>query len=291
MRLVFGEMALEAGIAALILAPEVYQPLRMVGERFHAAEDGMAAARAAFEVLDRPVATVPARVGGSRVPVLRGRIELHGLGVRSRDGWSPGSLDAVLDPGQVTVLTGPNGAGKSTALLAILGLITPDSGRVTVDGADLAELEPQWWWQCVAWLPARPALLAGTVRENLELFGPPVGSVESACMATGFNDVLDVLPGGWETRIGTGGVGLSLGQRQRLALTRLLVADKPVLLSDEPTAHLDAASAARVMSALTARARSGATVAVVAHDAPTLSAADAVVTVHASAANGVTDGR
>ncbi|WP_084436052.1 thiol reductant ABC exporter subunit CydD [Aldersonia kunmingensis] len=280
MRLVFGEMALEAGISALILAPEVYQPLRMVGEKFHAAEDGMAAARAAFEVLDRAYASESA---GGVPAAFVGRIELRGVGVRSRDGWAPEALDAVLDPGRVTVLTGPNGAGKSTALLSMLGLVAPDAGRVSIDRVDVSELDSEWWWRQVGWLPARPALLPGTVQENLELFGPPIGDVEAACRATGFDDVLRDLPLGWETRIGAGGVGLSLGQRQRLALTRLLVADRPVLLADEPTAHLDAASAARVLTALEVRARSGATVVVVAHDVRTLAAADAVVTVHGSA--------
>ncbi|MCX5043441.1 thiol reductant ABC exporter subunit CydD [Aldersonia sp. NBC_00410] len=285
LRLVYGEMALQAGIAALILAPEVYQPLRAVGERFHAAEDGMAAARAAFEVLDEPEHAAKAH-GGAIPARLEGRIELRGIGIRSRDGWAPESLDAVLAPGRVTVLTGPNGAGKSTALLAILGLVEPDTGRVSVDGTDLAALDAQWWCRHVAWLPARPVLLAGTVRENVELLGSRDGDLESCCTATGFDAVLADLPQGWATRLGTGGIGLSLGQRQRLALTRVLVANKPVLLLDEPTAHLDAVSAARVLAALQARAHAGATVVLVAHDERTLTAADAVIGVHGRAAVG-----
>lgn len=323
LRLVFGEMALYAGLVALILAPEVYLPLRTVGERFHAAQDGMAAADRAFAVLEpeeapevageRGSAPEPARAAG---PGLRSQpgtevrpdlgddsepegrpapassrergqgpavIALHDLTVEGRSGPAPAGLTAVLRPGAVTVLSGPNGCGKSTALQAILGLAAPDAGRVTIDGADLADLDPEAWWSRLAWLPQRPVLVPGTLRENLALLGAPASpsDVESACAATGFDTVLAELPDGWDTVVGTGGIGLSLGQRQRLALTRVLCAGRPVLLLDEPTAHLDAAGEATVLAALRARAAAGATVVVVGHRPTVLAAADTVVEVRA----------
>lgn len=395
LRLVFGEMSLYAGIVALVLAPEVYLPLRTVGERFHAAQDGMAAADKAFAVLDpadagggaddstaeddRRVGTesstehsaqhgaptdlgdqsaerlgsrrsseasihasngpggrsvragVPVgssdRAGGSVTsgrssePPLQdvdrydpaqngaavysggteaksfpsaGVIELCDLAVRARDGLAPDGLSAVLKPGAVTVLTGPNGCGKSTVLQAVLGLITPDRGAVRVDGIDVRDLDSARWWSRVAWLPQRPVLVPGTLRENLELLGarvtePPrkqsarvLDELEAACAATGFDAVLDELPDRWDTRVGAGGAGLSLGQRQRMALTRVLAADRPILLLDEPTAHLDADSEAAVLTALTARARTGATVVIVAHRPPLLAVADTVIEVPAT---------
>ncbi|MEV0464402.1 ABC transporter ATP-binding protein/permease [Nocardia tengchongensis] len=294
MRLVFGHMGLHAGLLALILAPEVYLPLRAVGERFHAAQDGMAAAERAFAILEPgsgpAAATRSTAVSQPSAPRrnLYGRIEIRGVSVAARDGYAPRDLSAVLRPGAVTVLTGPNGCGKSTALQAVLGLIAPDTGTVTVDGTPVPELDPDEFWFYVAWLPQRPVLIPGTLRANLELLGPPSGAdqIEAACAATGFDAVLDTLPDRWDTVVGAGGIGLSLGQRQRLALTRTLAAPRSILLLDEPTAHLDDTSEATVLAALVDRAHAGATVVVVAHRPSVLAIADHVVEVHSDSAPG-----
>lgn len=395
MRLVHGDMSLYAGIVALVLAPEVYLPLRTVGERFHAAQDGTAAADRAFAVLDpatgdtadavaaqgvrgadtrsrtgarsasdtarapapsaavssvsdavttsasgstaypdpgtvvtsdpgaatRPLsgvvvsgttmstAPVPPSASGSVAPPAssalgadgtrnhrigtldEGIVELRDLTVDSRDGAAPDGLHAVFRPGAVTALTGPNGSGKSTALQAILGLIEPTRGAVLADGVDIRDIPAEQWWARLAWLPQRPVLVPGTLRENLELLGATVtgpvrrgparvlSELDAACAVTGFDAVLEALPAGWDTVVGSGGIGLSLGQRQRLALTRVLAADRPILLLDEPTAHLDPDSEVAVAAALTTLARTGATVVVVAHRPALLSAADEIVAV------------
>ncbi|MBF5001354.1 thiol reductant ABC exporter subunit CydD [Nocardia sp. BSTN01] len=334
MRLVFGHMGLYAGLLGLILAPEVYLPLRAVGERFHAAQDGMAAAERAFAVLDpdRTERDLSARVTGARdlsaadsappteppradarsagrsgepsaarVPATvepgTADIELSDVWVHARDGYAPAGLSGVLRPGAVTALVGPNGSGKSTALQVILGLMSPERGGVLVGGCSVGAFEPDAWWSHIAWLPQRPVLLPGTLRENLELFGARTRdagrgdggdetahraeAVDKACAATGFDAVLAELPDRWDTVVGPGGLGLSLGQRQRLALVRVLAADRPILLFDEPTAHLDERSEATVLAALTARARAGATVVVVAHRPTVLAIADHIIEVHA----------
>jgi ATP-binding cassette subfamily C protein CydD len=234
LRLVFGEVTLSAGLTALLLAPEVFWPLRRVGVEFHAAQDGKTAADKAFRLLDT-VGTPPAEI---RPP-----------------------LDAYVEPGQVTVLTGPNGIGKTTLLQSILGLDSP---------------EPQAWWSQVAWLAQRPVLVPGSIRDNLELFGP-LADLDSACRAAGFDEVLAVLPDGLDTVMGRGGVGLSLGQRQRLGLARVLGSQAPVLLLDEPTAHLDARMESRVLQSIVARARAGAAVLVVGHREPVLAIGDRVL--------------
>ncbi|MRH92501.1 thiol reductant ABC exporter subunit CydD [Nocardia sp. SYP-A9097] len=303
LRLVFGDMGLYAGVLALILAPEVYLPLRAVGERFHAAQDGMAAAEKAFAVLDPNTAPTPPRQVPATAPQadpqrpepvvstdreFHGRIEIRDLTVAARDGAAPDNLSAILRPGAVTVLTGPNGSGKSTALQAILGLITPDAGAVTVDGTPVPALAPEQWWSHVAWLPQRPVLVPGTLRDNLELLGPPADDtqLDEACRATGFDTVLAELPAGWKTMVGASGTGLSLGQRQRLALTRTLAADRRILLLDEPTAHLDSEAEDRVLAALVARAHAGSTVVIVGHRPSILAIADHMVPVQATASGG-----
>lgn len=293
LRLVYGGMGLEAGVIALILAAEVYLPLRAIGAQFHAAEDGVAAADEAFAALE----TLPASAhGGQSVSPGSVSIQLTGLGVRSRSGFAPHHLDAELVPGRITVLAGPNGAGKSTALATILGLTAPDEGRVLITGAgpgittgigliDISEIDPSTWWPRLAWLPQRPLLIPGTLADNLGFGGglrPEDPRVRAAVAQTGFQSVLDEAADGWDSVVGAGGVGLSLGQRQRLALTRVLASEADVLLLDEPTAHLDPGTEATVLAALAERARTGATVIVVGHRPTVLAAADAVVHVRGS---------
>lgn len=280
LRLVFGEMTLEAGIIALILAPEVYFPLRAVGTQFHAAEDGVEAAERAFRVLDRRT-TQP--TGRRTVDAATADIELAGLTVASRDGDAPAQLSALCRPGTITVLTGPNGSGKSTALQAVLGLTTPTSGAVLVGGVPVVDLDLDRWWAQVAWLPQRPILLPGTLHENVTLHGmPDAAALDAACRASGFDAVLREHPNGWNTRVGQGGVGLSLGELQRLALTRTFVSAAPVMVLDEPTAHLDAASERTVLQALRDAADRGVTVVMVGHRRSVLHAADRVVEVRSS---------
>jgi ATP-binding cassette subfamily C protein CydD len=205
-------------------------------------------------------------------------IVLDELSVAGRDGLHPHNLSAVIQPGQVAVLTGANGAGKSTALQVIAGITAATSGRISVAGVEIADLEPAAWWQQVSWLPQRPVLIPGTVADNLALFGA-LTDLESACAAAGFDQVLAELPDRMDTVIGSGGVGLSLGQRQRLGLARALGSPAPVLLLDEPTAHLDAATEARVLRAIVERASAGATVVLVGHREHVVGIGDQVIEV------------
>lgn len=282
LRLVYGEMTLATGLTALLLAPEVFGPLRRVGVEFHAAQDGKTAAERAFGMINDPPAVPPLT---RRVTARGATIRLRGVSVAGRDGRRPDGLDADIEPGRVTVLAGPNGGGKSTTVSAILGLDVPTSGSVTVDGIDIADLDPACWWGQLAWLPQRPVLLPGTVAANLNLYGG-LDDLHSACRTVGFDEVLASLPDGLLTVIGNGGVGLSLGQRQRLALARTLGSSASVLLLDEPTAHLDPVTEATVLAALTARARGGDTVIVVGHRDTVLAIADDIVTVESHTVEG-----
>jgi ATP-binding cassette subfamily C protein CydD len=271
LRLVFGDLALSTALTALLLAPEVFWPLRRVGTEFHAAQDGQTAAAKAMELLDGIASPGPGRMVASTAT-----IRLEAVGVAGRDGTAPLDLTVDVTPGSVTVLTGPNGSGKSTALEVMLGLTPPTSGRALIGGVDADELDPTSWWREVAWLPQRPAFIPATVRANLELFGH-LPDIETACRMTGFDEVLATLPDGLDTVVGRDGAGLSLGQRQRLALARVLGSPKPVLLLDEPTAHLDAAMESRVLRTIRERARAGAAVVVVCHRQPVVAIGDSVI--------------
>ncbi|WP_319445551.1 MULTISPECIES: thiol reductant ABC exporter subunit CydD [unclassified Mycobacterium] len=271
LRLVYGDLALSTALTALLLAPEVFWPLRRVGTEFHAAQDGQTAAAKAMALLDEVAPSAPGRIV-ARTATIR----LESVGVAGRDGTAPRDLTVDVTPGSVTVLTGPNGSGKSTALEVMLGLTPPTFGRVLIGGVNADELDPTSWWREVAWLPQRPAFVPGTVRANLELFGH-LPDIETPCRISGFDEVLATLPDGLDTVVGRDGTGLSLGQRQRLALARVLGSPKPVLLLDEPTAHLDMVMEARVLRAILERARAGAAVVVVGHRQPVIAIADNVI--------------
>ena len=278
LRLVQGEMGLYGGVLALILAPEVYLPLRTAGAQFHNSEAGTASAREVFEIIEGD--PVKHSVGSRSVAVAGAKIMVAGLGVHGRDGWAPHDLSATITPGRLTVLTGPNGAGKSTVLSAILGLQSPQEGSVIIGDVPVAELDPATLWEQVAWLPQHPVLVPGTVAENFEMTGPvSPRDRDFGCRASGFDDVVSGLPDGWQTVLGTGGVGLSAGQRQRLALARVLASPAPLLLLDEPTTHLDADAELAVARALQSRAVAGDTVVVVAHRPAMLAVADDIVEV------------
>ncbi|WP_345581265.1 thiol reductant ABC exporter subunit CydD [Streptomyces prasinosporus] len=280
MRLVHGDMDLFVGLVILILAPEAYLPLRQVGTQYHAAAEGLAAAEEIFSVLEAPVpargtGTVPA--GG---PSFEGGLSFEGVTVRR-----PGrSTDAVSDvsftvaPGETVALVGPSGAGKSTLLDVLLGFVEPTGGRVRVGGTDLAGADLAAWHRRVAWVPQRPHLYAGTIAENVRLARPDADddAVRRALRDAGALEFVDALPEGTGTVLGEDGAGLSAGQRQRLALARAFLADRPVLLLDEPTAALDGETEAEVVAAVR-RLAAGRTVLLVVHRPALLAVADRVV--------------
>ncbi|MET8598803.1 thiol reductant ABC exporter subunit CydD [Streptomyces althioticus] len=274
MRLVHGELDLYTGLLILILAPEAYLPLRQVGTQYHAAAEGLGAAEEIFTVLETPV---PA-AGKGAVP--QGALAFQDVTVRY-----PGrATDAVADvsftvaPGETVALVGPSGSGKSTLLSAALGFVRPDAGRVSVGGADLTGLDLAEWHRHVAWVPQRPHLYAGTIAENVRLARPDAddAAVRRALRDAGALDFVDALPHGVGTVLGEDGAGLSAGQRQRLALARAFLADRPVLLLDEPTAALDGATEAEVVEAVR-RLAEGRTVLLVVHRPALLAVAGRVV--------------
>ncbi|MFF2790369.1 thiol reductant ABC exporter subunit CydD [Streptomyces sp. NPDC058049] len=278
MRLVHGELDLYTGLVILILAPEAYLPLRQVGAQYHAAAEGLAAAEEIFEVLETPATGTAGKAelpGGAPL-----RIEIEGIAVRyeGRGEDSPRPVSLTIGPGECVALTGPSGAGKSTLLQVLLGFVTPTAGRVRIAGVDLAELSPAQWRHQIAWVPQRPHLFAGTIAENVRLAraGASDADVAQALKDAGAWEFVTALPRGVETLLGEGGVGLSAGQRQRLALARAFLADRPVLLLDEPTAALDGETEAGIVDAVR-RLSAGRTVLLVVHRPALLAVADRVV--------------
>lgn len=274
-----GSLGLTAGLTVLILAPEVYAPLRRLGSEFHAGADAMAAAERIFEVLDRPAAVRPPERRVTAPDPGRAPLEIAGVSFSH-----PGRervldhVDLTLAPGETVALVGPSGGGKSTLLSLLLRLAEPDGGSIACGGVDLGEVAPEDWRRRIAWVPQRPTIFAGTVAENIRLARPGanLAATDRAALEAGLGPLLTQLPEGLDTRLGEGGRRLSAGQAQRVGLARAFLTDAPLLLLDEPTAHLDAGTEAEVVAAI-ARLAAGRTALIVAHRAAAIRGADRVV--------------
>lgn len=276
LRLMGGHLGLQTALFVLVLAPEAYLPLRSLGTNYHASAEGMRAAEAVFEVLDQPVAPS----GAVRPQPGRPSIVVQDLTVTYPGRRPPalGPLSLRIDPEEVVAITGSSGSGKSTLLGVLLGLVPVSGGAVTLGGVALEDIDWEAWRGQLAWVPQRPHLFATTIAENVRLGRPEAteAQVLEACEAAGLEPVLQRLPLGLATLQGEGGIGLSAGERQRVALARAFLRDAPLLVLDEPTAGLDAATEAQVLEAVR-RLAVGRTAVVVAHRPALVGFADRVV--------------
>jgi thiol reductant ABC exporter CydD subunit len=248
-RLVDGGLGFQVGLTVLVLAPELYLPIRNLAAQFHASADGAAVAGRLLELSEAPPA--PAVPRGHEVPDLRTaaiRLERVSFSYPGRPRPALDEIDLELAAGEAVALVGPSGAGKSTIASLLLRLAEPTEGRLLAGGLDAESIDPRVWRQQLAWLPQRPTLLRATVAENIRLADPTASParVREAAELAGAAGFVEALPEGYETVVGDGGRPLSAGQARRLALARVVLRDAPFVILDEPTAHLDSESADHV---------------------------------------------
>jgi ATP-binding cassette, subfamily C, bacterial CydD len=284
-RLVGGSLGLQAGLTVLVLAPELYLPLRRLGAEFHAAADGLAVADRMLALLDAPAAAGPG--GPHRAPspaVAPVHLERVSFAYPTRPGRVLDELDLELAPGETVALVGESGAGKSTVAALLLGFVAPTAGRLTVGGVDLSECDATGWRALVAWVPQRPTLLRGTIADNIRLGAPASdGAVRAAAALAGADAFVAALPCGYATLVGDGGRPLSPGERRRIGLARAFLRDAPLVVLDEPTADLDPANV-EVVARAVRRLDVGRTVLLIAHRPELVAHADRVVRLEHGAA-------
>ncbi|HMD95062.1 MAG TPA: thiol reductant ABC exporter subunit CydD [Trebonia sp.] len=252
LRLLAGHIGYETALLVLLLTPEAYLPLRNVGAQFHASAEGTAAAQRALDILELPEPAAPAQ--GKSEPDLRTQpvtltdvvLEYPGRAAALR------GVSLTISPGERILLTGPSGAGKSSLLALLLRFCEPTAGRIGVGATDLAAIPHASWRRQIAWVPQRPYLFAGTVAENIALGAPDAtpAAIRRAARLAGAEEFIDALPGGFSAFLPERGLILSAGQRQRVALARAFLRDAPLVLLDEPTAHLDPAGARQIMAVI-----------------------------------------
>ncbi len=294
LRLLAGHLPYQTALLVLLLTPEAYLPLRAVGLQFHASMEGVTAAGRACEILDTPVpqaAAPPAGRGlGSGPPaeadLRRDIIFLNGTSLVYPGRGAP-ALDRVslaIRPGERIAVTGPSGAGKSSLLALLLRFAAPTGGRIEAGppggpGTDIAAFDLAAWRRQIAWVPQHPYLFDGTVATNIALGRPDASPADIAHAATlaGAAEFIGSLPGDYAAPLGERGARLSAGQRQRIALARAFLQDAPLLLLDEPAAHLDPLTA-RVIIDTIERLMAGRTVLLITHGQGWLGGAERTIT-------------
>lgn len=243
---------LVSGLFVLLIIPEFFAPLRALALAY---QDRAHAQGAATAILDLPKTQPRASGEAARTVSASGvMISLEDVSFT----WDPArgpALDHVsftVPAGETLILAGPSGSGKSTIMELLLGFIQPDCGSVRLNGAPLDTIVPDSLSRMISWIGQKPVLFAGTLRENILFARQDADEADllAAVKAAAVDQFLPSLPDGLETRIGEGGFGLSGGQAQRIAIARAYLKNAPVLLLDEPTAHLDPATEKSVFESL-----------------------------------------
>ena len=263
LRLVNGSMSLETGLFVLILAPEVYWPIRQVAAQFHAASDGVEAANRIFEILEQPVAISTEEI--SEITEISWSELKINFAQREQFVIPAGSIKA----GAVNLIAGPSGSGKSTLISILLGFNDEYQGDVFVTGrnatVNLRELNKSSWREKISWLPQEPHFQSATIFELLKQIKPELTTAAAGEYLKMAGMESSEMPGGLYTQLGGLNEALSIGQRRKVALARALVKDGDLIILDEPSASVDDASEAVIASAIDKLSKAGKIVLVISH--------------------------
>lgn len=280
-RLFWGQMEFLHGFFVLLLAPELYLPLRNLGAQYHARMAAIGAAERLIEILESP-GQAPSQMRGPTPDLQRALIRLQEVSY-NYPGERPAldRLSLEIRPGERLALVGPSGAGKSTVVNLLLGFARPDAGEIWVGDRPLKDLDLEEWRRHLAWVPQTPRLFHGTLLDNIRLGRPDatLGEVQTAACLAQADTFIERLPHAYQTLVGERGQGLSGGEIRRIALARAFLRDAPLVILDEPTASLDKESERQVAAGI-AHLAEGRTLVTIAHRLESVRGADRVVVLH-----------
>ncbi len=274
-RLIHGHFAFYPAFLVLLLAPEYFVPLRGLSVHYHARMSAIASAKQIFAILDAPV---PPRGATPLAQAETIELACENLGFSYAGRKVLEGFTAQFPAGKATVIVGASGAGKTTLSRLLLGFLQPTTGRILVNGQSLAEIAPESWWRALAWVPQNPRLFHGSIEENLSLGLPEADFTTlrgAAARAHAYN-FIKALPGKFNADVGEGGSKLSGGEIQRIALARAYARNAKLLILDEATAHLDSATAAGILDAMTTLPE-GSTAIIIAHRLAVAECADQIL--------------
>ena len=265
LRLLYGWIPFEEALFVLVIAPEFYLPLRLLGQRFHAGMSGITAWKRIEELFEKPVDEAQERTASQAGELSEQTGEWFGkeIVLQNVSYAYPGksatlqNLNARLPRGAITVLVGESGAGKSTLLNLLLRLNRPQEGQILIDGKPIESIPLAQWWDGVGVAPQRPFLFQGTVGENIAFAKADASpaEIERAAKMAYADEFIVRLPKGYETLLGENGYGLSAGEKQRLVLARAYLKDAPLLILDESTANVDGQSIEKICLSLQKHAK------------------------------------
>ncbi|HMI41508.1 MAG TPA: type I secretion system permease/ATPase [Sphingomicrobium sp.] len=272
-----------AVFAASFLAGRALQPIEQLLSTWRS----VAQARSAYAKLNDLLGAREADIAQTQLPPPEGRLDVEQISVANAagDGAILANISFQLLPGEVIAVVGPSGAGKSTLLRMLAGAGRPDRGIIRVDRANVMDWDPEKLATYIGFLPQDVSLFAGTVKENIARFEDGSGDDDAdidakairAAKASFAHELILGLPNGYDSMLGWSGRGLSAGQAQRIGLARALYGEPPIILLDEPNAHLDAAGEGQLVETLVALKARKAAVMVVAHRMGVLAAVDKIL--------------
>jgi ATP-binding cassette, subfamily C, bacterial len=270
------EASAGAMVAASIVMGRALAPVEMAVSQWKS----FLAARSAYDRIVALSDVLGAEPDRMTLPAPSGAISAEGVVVVPPTGKDPvlREVSFALRPGEILGLVGPSAAGKSSLARALVGVWRPVVGKIRIDGADLGHWDPQQLGKHIGYLPQDVELFAGTVAENISRFGEQdEEKIITAAQLAGVHDMIQGLPGGYNTQVGDGGLSLSGGQRQRLGLARALYGSPCFIVLDEPNSSLDADGEAALLKAVQQLRAQGSTLVLISHKTNILAIVDKIL--------------